>query len=89
VINIPASVNELPEGGPVKGVEVANDFGKTSYGGPCPPSGTHRYFFEVYALSERLDGVTKDNFLDKVNEAKLEHAKLVGKYERKMKRPVF
>jgi hypothetical protein len=39
----------------VPGVEGINDFRKHSYGGPCPPSGTHRYFFRVYALNTRLD----------------------------------
>ncbi|MBX9831004.1 YbhB/YbcL family Raf kinase inhibitor-like protein [Candidatus Babeliales bacterium] len=39
-----------------------SDFGKIGYGGPCPPSGVHRYFFKVYALSKKLDlapGATK------------------------------
>ena len=39
----------------VPGTEGLNDFGKHSYGGPCPPSGTHRYFFKVYALDTKLD----------------------------------
>ena len=34
--------------------EILNDFGKKGYGGPCPPSGTHRYFFKVYALDKGL-----------------------------------
>ena len=38
----------------IPGVEGMNDFGKHSYGGPCPPSGTHRYFFKVYALDTEL-----------------------------------
>jgi len=39
----------------VPGVEGVNDFKRNHYGGPCPPSGTHRYFFKVYALDEVLD----------------------------------
>ena len=39
----------------VPGTEGLNDFGKHSYGGPCPPSGTHQYFFKVYALDTKLD----------------------------------
>ena len=44
VHDIPASVHELAKGAPVPAgaVEVTNDFGKTTYGGPCPPSGTHQ-----------------------------------------------
>ncbi len=38
----------------VPGTEGLNDFGKHSYGGPCPPSGTHRYFFKIYALDTKL-----------------------------------
>ena len=39
----------------VPGIEGINDFNKTSYGGPCPPSGIHRYFFKIYALKTKLD----------------------------------
>ncbi len=37
------------------GTEGINDFRKHSYGGPCPPGGTHRYFFKIYALDTKLD----------------------------------
>ena len=37
------------------GIQGRNDFGKNKYGGPCPPKGTHRYFFKVYALDCKLD----------------------------------
>ncbi len=53
VWNIPP-VQEIEEDS-VPGVEGLNDFRKHSYGGPCPPSGTHRYFFKVYALDTKLD----------------------------------
>jgi Raf kinase inhibitor-like YbhB/YbcL family protein len=39
----------------VPGIEGINDFNKNSYGGPCPPSGIHRYFFKIYALNAMLD----------------------------------
>lgn len=72
--------NRLPEG--VK--EVMNDFGKKHYGGPCPPSGTHRYVFTVYALDvEHLEGVNMRNFLDKVEKHAIENAEIMGLYKRK------
>ena len=40
-----------PTGGPSQG---RNDFGRTGYGGPCPPSGTHHYRFTLWALKSRL-----------------------------------
>jgi Raf kinase inhibitor-like YbhB/YbcL family protein len=52
VADIPADTAELPEGGGA-GAEGRNDFGRTGWGGPCPPSGTHRYDFTVFALSEQ------------------------------------
>jgi len=51
--NIPPT--EKIEENSVPGVEGLNDFNKHSYGGPCPPSGMHRYFFKVYALEVKLD----------------------------------
>jgi len=66
VYDIPASITTFSQGGPLPSSvkEATNDFGKKSYGGPCPPSGTHRYMFTVYALKkEKIEGVTKDNFL--------------------------
>jgi len=56
VWNIPVtSRTSRIEEASVPGVEGINDFGKHSYGGPCPPSGTHRYFFKVYALDTMLE----------------------------------
>jgi len=40
---------------PAGAVQGTNDFGKGNYGGPCPPSGTHRYFFKIFALDTKLD----------------------------------
>jgi len=47
--------NSLP------GINGTNGFGKTGYGGPCPPSGSHRYFFKVYALDAQLDLLAGSN----------------------------
>jgi Raf kinase inhibitor-like YbhB/YbcL family protein len=43
--------NSVPAGG----IQGTNDFGKRNYVGPCPPSGTHRYFFKIFALDMKLD----------------------------------
>jgi len=53
VWNIPP-VKDIQENS-VPGIEGINDFQKHSYGGPCPPSGTHRYFFKGYALDTKLE----------------------------------
>jgi len=53
--NIPAGATALPENEvPPGAAQGANDFGRTGYGPPAPPSGTHRYVFELYALDGRL-----------------------------------
>ena len=86
VYNIPATVSEIPQAGPLPAgaQEVTNDFGKKPYGGPCPPSGTHRYFFTVYALKvSDLGVVSKGDFVKKVKENQLASAEIIGLYKRK------
>ena len=83
VINIPPDIREIPQNGPVPGIQVRNDFGKEPYGGPCPPSGVHRYYFTLYALSkEKLEGVKRRNFLQLIKEVSIESAVIMGKYSR-------
>ena len=63
-----------------------NDFGTIGYKGPCPPSGTHRYFFKLYALDTTFDltSVATKETLEKAMEGHiLDRAELVGIYERK------
>ena len=68
---------------PLGAKEVENDFGRRTYGGPCPPSGTHRYFFTLYALkTENLEGLNKRNFFEKVKKHTIEKAEIVGLYKR-------
>src|SRR5438034_3255667 len=55
VWNISPQTNSIAEGNPPKGVQGTNDFGRSGYGGPCPPSGTHRYYFKIFALDRELD----------------------------------
>ena len=54
VFNIPKEVREIKENSIPQGVQGTTSFGKPGYGGPCPPSGTHRYFFKLYALDTIL-----------------------------------
>jgi len=60
-------------------------FGTTGYGGPCPPSGTHRYFFKIYALDTKLElkhGSGLKELRDAMSEHIIEEAVLMGKYSR-------
>jgi len=54
--NIDPTATQIAERSVPKGaVQGTNDFGNVRYGGPCPPSGTHRYFFHVFALDQPLE----------------------------------
>src|SRR6476469_4451859 len=56
VWNIDPKTTDIGENSaPAGGVQGTNDFGKRNYGGPCPPSGTHRSFFKIYALDPKVD----------------------------------
>jgi hypothetical protein len=62
-----------------------NDFKKIGYNGPCPPSGTHRYFFKVYALDVELqleEGTTKTELIDAMENHILAQGELIGTYTR-------
>ena len=68
-----------------RGEQGVNDFGKNGYGGPCPPKGTHRYFFKVYALDAELN-LQKNTSKADLERAMSEHivgfGDLFGLYER-------
>lgn len=83
VWNISPLMKEMPEKSiPDDAVEGKNDFGKTGYGGPCPPDGTHRYYFRLYALTGTLSGniSTKDELLKAMEGKIIDKAELMGKY---------
>ncbi|UCE36241.1 MAG: YbhB/YbcL family Raf kinase inhibitor-like protein [Thermoplasmata archaeon] len=83
--NIPPEIKEIPRATvPTGALQVKNDFGRVNYGGPCPPSGVHRYFFKLYALNiGALEGVNEKNIYQKVQEHKIAEAVLMGKYSRR------
>lgn len=89
--NLPADTRELPESVPAHQTLASgakqgrNDFHKIGYGGPCPPSGTHRYYFKLYALDSELDlepGITKDDLLDAMEGHILAMGQLMGRHTR-------
>ena len=92
VWNIPPSSTNLDESMPAdrrlddgtrQGI---NDFRKSGYGGPCPPGGTHRYFFKLYALDTEIslgDRAGKQDLEGAMKDHILAEAQLMGRYERK------
>ena len=86
VCNIPASASGIPQGGPLPSgsKEIANDFGKAAYGGPCPPSGTHRYFFRLYALGiEKIQCRNASELKQEISKHKVAETELMALYKRK------
>lgn len=69
----------------IPGSQSTNSFGKVNYGGPCPPSGMHRYFFKLRALDTQLafKGMPSKQELEKVmQEHVLARAELIGLYQK-------
>eukprot|EP00826_Nyctotherus_ovalis_P040338 TRINITY_DN3970_c0_g1_i4.p3 TRINITY_DN3970_c0_g1~~TRINITY_DN3970_c0_g1_i4.p3 ORF type:complete len:150 (-),score=44.04 TRINITY_DN3970_c0_g1_i4:30-479(-) len=86
VKDIPVSEKSVGEGKKfaAPSVEVTNSFGYSKYGGPKPPSGTHRYYFKLYALKvEKMKANTKDEFYKEVEKEKIAMAQVMGRYSKK------
>jgi Raf kinase inhibitor-like YbhB/YbcL family protein len=85
--NIDPKTGEIPErSAPAKAVQGRNDFGKSGYGGPCPPGGTHRYFFRIYALDRELDlsaGSKRRQLDDAMRGHIIGEGQLMARYSRK------
>jgi Raf kinase inhibitor-like YbhB/YbcL family protein len=91
LFNIPPDVTSLPEGVPAQKTlpngarHGQNDFRKFGYGGPCPPGGTHRYYFKLYALDTAFNleaGIAKSRLVDAMKGHILAEGQLMGKYRR-------
>jgi Raf kinase inhibitor-like YbhB/YbcL family protein len=87
---IPPDVTSLDEDRPAREIlsngirQGRNGFGELGYGGPQPPSGTHRYFFHIFALDNVPDlqpGATREQLDEAMRGHVLEEAQLMGKYE--------
>lgn len=93
IYNIAPSSDGLEENRPRSAVfddvfsQGKNDFGKTGYGGPCPPRGrSHRYIFRLLAISSGPDldaGLKRSEFDRSVRGRILEESQYIGKYRRK------
>jgi Raf kinase inhibitor-like YbhB/YbcL family protein len=91
VYNIPASKGHLEPEVPTKeqvpgtGTQGKNDSGKIGYVGPAPPSGRHRYYFQLYALDSELSlppGATHEELTEAMVGHILERAELMGTYQK-------
>lgn len=93
LFNIPADMRDLEENLPITGknqdpgsIFVGNNsWSRADYGGPCPPGGTHRYFFKLYALDTTislLPGVAKQELLSAMEGHILAETELMGTYSR-------
>ena len=92
VYNLPPAARQLAEAFPDdeersdRTRQGMTDFGRVGYGGPCPPSGTHRYFFKLYALDTVLSlapGATKAQLEEAMQGRILGTGQLMGTYRRK------
>ncbi len=91
LFNLPSDAKDLAENIPTEETlpngakQGVNDFGRVGYGGPCPPGGTHRYFFKIYALDSEVGleaGADKRQLLNAMEGHILGQGQLVGKYKR-------
>jgi len=83
--NIPIETVDIGEGAEPMGIPGNGSGGNTYYKGPCPPDGTHRYFFKLYALDAELslhEGATKDELLMAMEGHVIDDAELMGLYSR-------
>lgn len=86
VWNIPPQKTQFAKGEKISFPQGKTSFGRKSYGGPCPPGGTHRYFFKIYALDLVLnlkEGSSRSELEKAVKGHILTETSLMGRYSRK------
>src|SRR5258708_5509375 len=84
--NISPQTSTVAEGSTPKGVHGTNDFGKSGFGGPCPPTGMHRYYFKIFALDRELDlpaGAKRGQLDAAMKGHVVAQGELMGRYARK------
>ena len=85
LFNLPADYTRIGEGGTAAGLSGTNSWGTIGYGGPCPPSGEHRYLFRVHALDTILtlpEGASKADIEHAMEGHVLDKTTLMGRYAR-------
>ena len=86
VWNIPPDISIIPEDWNAAGCKVGfNSWRKSEYGGPCPPSGIHRYYFKLYALDTILelpDRSGKEELIQAMRGHIIEETILMGTYQK-------
>lgn len=84
--NIDPNTTQIQENSiPVNAIQGITSWGKPGYGGPCPPSGTHRYFFKLYALDVTLDlnpNSSVNDLYSAIQNHTLTKTEFMGKYSR-------
>ena len=86
--NIDPALGGLDEALDTEGIGAVlgkNSWSKAAYGGPCPPSGVHRYYFRIYALSDYPDvnpGASKSKLKRAIKDITLDECKLMGTYSK-------
>ncbi len=87
VWNISPDFHWTPEGViPLEGIEGETNYGRPGYGGPCPPTGAHRYHFRIFALNKMLElkeKSTKNDLEEAMKGSILDEGLLIGLYKRK------